>query len=136
MSSPAPWNDARAIIEADGLAGAPVRWPAEPWTLPNPPVLWVAVDMAGDVTEPIEMGPGGGWQETGALYATVFIPQGFGTANARVLAQRIINLFRNRPTGVVTYSRASIGNAEPDTDDGAWWRLLVTVDYRYQDIVS
>lgn len=133
MSSPTPWADVRTAIETDGLGGVPVRWPAEPWSLPNPPALWVAVDMAADVAGPIELGAAG-WQERGYVYATIMVPNGHGTAGARTLAKRIVDLLRLRTPSAIVYDGASIGTADPDTDDGAWWRLQVTIDYRYQDI--
>lgn len=133
MSSPAPWADVRAAIVADGLGGVPIRWPAEPWTLPRPPAMWVSIDMAADVAAPLEIGAAG-WQERGSVYATIMVPQGHGTDAARVLAKRLVDLLRLRTGNPVVYDSASIGTSDPDTDDGAWWRLMVTIDYRYQDI--
>jgi len=134
MSSPAPWDDARAILEAWGTtASVSIRWPNEPFTVPA--VTYASVGMAGDVSQPIEMGRGG-WAETGSLMVDIHVPKGHGTRPARVLAKDIANLFRGRDAAPVTYHNASLGDGAPDESDGAWWVLTVIVDYRYTDTVA
>ena len=135
MSRVAAWDDARSRLESAGL-GVPIHWPNEPFILPEPPALWVSVDMTGDFAAPIELGPNGAWQEDGELVAHVYAPTGTGTRDARVLAGGILDTFRGLLSGAVAYTSGSIGNGVTEETDGAWWRLTVTVAYRYQDHVE
>lgn len=135
MSSPAPWNDARAKLGAAGL-GVPIAWPNEPFSNPEPPALWVAVEMTGDVLAPIELASNGAWQEEGRLYAHVMTPAGWGSDQARALAKSIANVFRGLPPAPVVYYGASIGAGQVADPEGAWWRLTVVIDWRYQDVMT
>lgn len=133
MSSYAPWDDARARLEGAGL-GVPIAWPNEPFGLPNPPSIFISVDMTGNVLAPIEMGPNGGWQEDGELLVEIYTPVGGGSADARTLAKRIVNIFRALPPAPTTYHGASLGSGRSEDIDGNWWRFSIRVDYRYQDV--
>lgn len=140
MSSVAPWDQARALIEGASL-GVPIEWANEvrPALTPDPDgyrPTWIAVDMAADDLAPIEMGPNGAFQEEGYLVVRIFTPRNAGTRDARILAKTIANLFRGRPSGPVIWGRASLGEGTTDDTDGMWWLMTIHVDYRYQDIVS
>jgi len=132
MSSPEPWADARVRIETAGLVPADrVCWPNEAFHQPNGET-WIAVDMSGGLSEPLELG-GGVWQERGRLWMHCFAPTGTGTADLRALAKAAADLFRGLPSGPVVYESAEIGMGEPGDDDGRYWRISVSVEYRYQD---
>lgn len=144
MSSPAPWNDARSRLEAANL-GILLAWPNEAVTLPdasaavspvtNPlPYMWAAVQMTGYTLAPMEVGDGGAWLETGTLFVHIMTPAGWGTDDARTLGKTVANTFRGLPAAPVVYMRASIGDSAAEDEDGAWWRLTVMIDWRYQDI--
>lgn len=142
MSSPAPFNDARTRLEAADL-GITIQWPNETVTLPGPPMsspvsdllpyMWAAVQMTGYTLAPMEVGAGV-WLETGTLYVHIMTPTGFGTDDARTLGKTVANTFRGLPGSSIVYLRASIGDSRAEDEDGAWWRLTVTIDWRYQDI--
>lgn len=134
MSSPAPWNDARTRLTNAAL-GMPIAWPNERFDMPNPTGLWAAVEMTGQSLAPIEIG-NGVWQETGRLYVHVMTPTGWGTDDARALGKTIATTFRGLPGAPMVYLSASIGDGSAEDEDGAWWRLTVTVEWRYQDILS
>lgn len=141
MSSPAPWNDARTRLEAANL-GIALAWPNEDFTPPGPPgnavsdqtpYIWAAVQMTGYTLAPLEVGAGV-WQETGTLYVHIMTPTGWGTDTARAIGKTVANTFRGLPGAPIVYLRASIGDSMSEDPDGAWWRLTVTIDWRYQDI--
>lgn len=142
MSSPAPWNDARAKLQAANL-GIAFAWPNESFTMPPAPgsgpisnelpYMWAAVEMTGFTLAPIEVGAGA-WQETGTLYVHIMTPTGWGTDAARTLGKTVANTFRGLPGAPIVYMRASIGDSAAEDEDGAWWRLTVAIDWRYQDI--
>lgn len=129
MSSPAVWTDARARLEAAALA--PVAWPNEAFAPPEPPGPWIAVEVYGDLSEPIEIG-GGTWQESGTLLLHVMVPTGTGIAAGLALRKAAANLFRGLPPGPVLYDGARFDPGGAD-DDGLWHRLSVGISYRYQD---
>lgn len=131
MSSPVPFNDARAKILAAEL-GVPIAWPNKTFTRPAPPGPWLSVDITSFVLDPIELG-GTVWQEEGTLYVDVFVPAGSGSDAARQLAKTVSNLFRGQYGGPVVYNGGSIGNGSIAEPDGMWWLITVTVQWRYQD---
>ncbi|WP_419900648.1 phage tail terminator-like protein [Roseomonas sp. USHLN139] len=134
MSSPGPWLDARAILEAADL-GVPIEWPNE---LPVDPgeAMWLRVDMVGDSFRPIEMGPTASWSEEGELFVDVLVPKGHGTADARRMAERIAKLFRRLGPRKVVWGRGSIGLGADDENGKAstWWCLPLSLGYRVQDV--
>lgn len=132
MSSPVPWNDARARLDA-AFSTTPVAWPNEQFAHPEPPSIWLAVEMTGDVLAPVELGANV-WQEEGRLLVHVFAPVGTGTEDARTTAKQVANTFRAIASDPIIYLGASIGHGETSDDQGMWWRLTVSVDWRYQDI--
>lgn len=138
MSSPDPWLAVRARIEAGGL-GVPIAWPNEPIAEPDPvadpPPAWIVVEMSGALTSQIEIGAPGSntFQEDGMIWGHVMVPTGTGSLAARQLAKRFANLFRGASFGDVTCTDASIGMGEAGDETGNWWRLSVSVDYRFQD---
>lgn len=135
MSSPAPWLDIRAKVEAAALLPvACVQWPNEPFTQPSGQ-LWMAVEATGDSLAPIELG-GGVWQESGRAYFHIFTPAGWGSSDARQLAKDVSMLFRGLGPSNVVYLGGSIGIGEAADVEGAWWRLSVVIDWRYQDVLT
>lgn len=141
MSSPAPFNDARTRLIAANL-GITLSWPNDLFTEPTPPTnsvadplpyMWAAVQMTGYTLTPIDIGAGA-WQENGTLYVHIMTPTGWGTDAARTLGKTVANTFRGLPGAPMVYTRASIGDSAAEDEDGAWWRLTVTIDWRYQDI--
>jgi hypothetical protein len=139
MSSPAPYNDAVALLQAAGLGVAIHLQNDGTFTEPQPhdpntgaSVLWLAVENTSDILEPIELS-GGAWQEEGTLYVFVMAPAGDGTTAARALAKNVSNVFRNLGPRNVVYLGGSIGLGHVDDADGKWWTLPVSVRWRYQD---
>ncbi len=142
MSSLAPWTDARAKLEAAGL-GISFAWPNEAFDVPARPAsgavsdalpyMWAAVEMTGQTLAPMELA-GGVWLETGTLYVHIMTPTGWGTDDARTVGKAVANVFRGLAAAPVVYLRASIGDGSAEDEDGAWWRLTVAIDWRYQDI--
>jgi hypothetical protein len=129
MSSPAPFNDARARMQAAAL-GYEIEWPNEPFERPNS--IWLAVDAYSDVMEPIELG-GGAWGESGVFMVDIMVPLGWGTDVARQLGKDIANVFRG-VTGEVSYRAANIGSGGRDPERGKFYIIPVRVPWVYQDL--
>lgn len=135
MSSPVPFNDARARLQAADLGGYTFEWPNEPFTAPSPASLWFAVDMTSDMLEPIELG-GGVWVESGTLMVDVIVPLNWGTDVARTAAKAVADAFRGVTSGSLRYRTASIGSGGKDPERGKYWIMTVRVSWEYQDITS
>jgi hypothetical protein len=133
MSSPVPFNDARARLQAASLGGWPFEWPNEPFNDPRPATIWLAVEMVSDIVEPIEMS-GGAWVEEGTLMVDIIVPIGWGTDAARETAKKICNTFRGITSGGISYLTAAIGNGGRDPERGKYWVMPVRITWRYQDI--
>ena len=131
MSSLIPFDDARTKILAANL-GVPIAWPNVTFNKPITPGPWLAVECTSHTIDPIELS-GGVWSEEGTVYVDVFVPTGTGTDAARTLAKSISNIFRGIYTGPVIYNGGSIGNGSISENDGMWWVITVTVQWRYQD---
>jgi hypothetical protein len=136
MSSGRPWEDARGRIEAWATAnGVPVEWPNEPFdrgALADQPFL--SVDMEADHINPLELGDAAAWIESGGLTVAVLVPKDRGSLGARQMAKNVASLFRG-VYGAISYRSASIrsGGAFGQSEDGNFWRLILTVAYDYQD---
>lgn len=139
MASPVPWADAVARITAatgagQPLAGLTVEWPNEAFTRPDQ-APFLSVEMAGDGMGAIEMSGTGAWQERGQLFVHILAPTGTGTTAIRAIAKAVSNLFRNvsAEANALLYERQSIGMGEPEEDDGPWWVMSVSVEWKYTD---
>lgn len=136
MSSPAPFNDIVARLEAAHL-GYPLSLPNVPFRTPNPPTPWLRLSVVSDVLNPIELG-GGVWQENGTAYVEVVVPANSGTLTARGIAKSVADVFRGVPVPAdVVYLGGSIGDGTVQpVPDGIWWGLTVSIDWKYQDITQ
>lgn len=132
--SPTVWADAKARL----IAGAPTAsfaWPNDPYTLAEPPALWVAVETQGEGSRPIELGAAATWMEHGVLYLHVMVPVGAGIDAAMMLRKTLSDLFRN-PAGLaagLSYEGFRWDPMGPATDDGVYRPLSLAIEYRYQD---
>lgn len=136
MSSPGPWGDAKARIQAAAVVpDLMTSWPnlAFQKPAPEPGVAWVAIEMTSTVLEPIELA-GGVWEETGILWVHLFVPWGTGSEYARQLSKDFANVFRSLAPAPTTYLRASFGDGGRDDVDGNWWRMTTSIEWQYQDI--
>ncbi|MFH5927077.1 DUF4128 domain-containing protein [Roseomonas xinghualingensis] len=141
MSSPDVWTDARARIKAAADAlGLPVAWPNEAFPEPQPydpasgaPLHWIAVEISGDLSEPLEIGREGVWEETGMVHLHLMIPTGSGLAAGLAQRKALANAFRGLLPAPVMYRGAIFDPSGPADEDGNWARLSLRVPYSYQD---
>jgi hypothetical protein len=132
-----PWTDFRDKIQAANVIAADrIAYPNVPFQNPEPPGTFIVLEHTGNVLEPIELGPTAVWQEEGQGYVHILVPTGTGTDDARVLAKNVANVFRGLPAADIQYLGASIGSGQAADPDGMWWRITVTIDWRYQDILT
>ena len=140
MASPAAFAAVRALlggslVRPDGPT-VPLAWPNEPFDKPEPPAPWVLVEMSGHLLEAIEIGAASSntWAEQGQVWCHCFVPSASGSDTARAVLKALSDLFRaNNPYRFVVFRAQSIGLGAPGDDDGAWWRLSMSVDWLYAD---
>lgn len=140
MSSLVPWDDAIALLTAANLqyngSAIPIQQSNMNFVQPEPPSMFLSVEMAGQSLAPIELGETHSvWEEKGQLYVHVVVPSGFGSRDARDMAKQIANIYRGLGPRNVVWRRATIGIGGTSDDNGSWWGLTIAVDYSYQDIM-
>ena len=114
----------------------PLAWDNEQFAKPEPPAPFVLVQVTGDLLEQMSIGAesrtGNRWEETGQLLLTVIVPLGTGSVTARTHAEALANLFRGLTLDAsgLEFLDISIGLGRAADDDGPWWSLPVSIDWR------
>jgi hypothetical protein len=134
VSSPVPFDDALAKLQAANL-GYTIALPNEQFDVPEPPAPWLSVSATSTMLAPADLGANV-WQEEGTFYIDVMVPSGSGTSTARTLAKDVANVFRGLGPENVVYLSTAIGSGSVGTDDGLWFCITVSVDWRYQDVLA
>jgi hypothetical protein len=92
--------------------------------------------MSGNELAAMELGPTAAYAERGIIWCHIQCPVGTGTLEIRAIAKQLSNLFRTASIPGMTFGRQSLGGGEPGDDDGLFWRMSLTIDYVYQDVLS
>lgn len=135
MASNTVYDAVRAHLEAFWSA-TPIAWENELFDRPEPAAPWIMVEMVGDLYAQMSIGAGvqseNRWDEEGVLLLHVFVPSGTGASTARAYAKSLADLFRGALLigDSLEFLDASIGMGQPGDDDGLWWRISVSVDWR------
>lgn len=117
--------------------------PADPW----PPVTgggdltaWANLEIIGTGSEIYGQGSPGNqtWLYTGLIHVHVFVPVNSGIELADQYAVAIGEIFRGAkfydgvsPGCYVRTWSPQVGGGGSGSDDGAWWRETMTVDFEY-----
>jgi hypothetical protein len=141
-----PVHDAiKEFLGGAGTSGAwtntPIEWPngSEGTFPPNPPAPWVAMRMTGNIFDQESIGAGDPadnlWDEHGTLWLHVFVRVNTGESGARARAKALAKLFRGRQLldGHLQFGSMSIGMGEPGDDNGNYWRVSASIEWRYQE---
>lgn len=132
MSSLTPYSDARTLLlTANLLPATRVHFANEPFTEPNPPDLWLSVDAYSPDLNMLDIGANM-YREQGIIRILCIAPAGSGTDGLRQLAKDVTTVFRGLGPRNPYYLNAAIGEGLP-SDDGLWFSLPVTVEFRYED---
>lgn len=135
MASPTAF-DAFADRLADWTA-TPVVFENDGYQLPETPTPFVYVEIFGDTYNQDTLGAPGAnmWLETGVAYLHVMVQTGTGSREARALANRLLYLFREQPTGL-TITEMSIGAGDPSRSFGNYFSIAATLTWTRFDITS
>src|SRR3954467_3373536 len=134
MASPAPFNDFRTLLTAANL-GYPIAWPNTNFGAPEPPAPWLSVQAESRTLDPIEI-PARSWSEEGTFYIDVSVPAGTGTDLARTIAKNVANIVRGLGPRDVVYLGGAVSNGGVGEEDGLWWTMTVSIDFRYDDTLA
>lgn len=126
----------------DNWLTTPTQWENEPAIDTNSPTTglpapWVMVEMTGTLYGQQSIGAAtqatNRWDEEGQLWLHVFVPTGTGGHTARLHAKSLADLFRGTTLsgGSLEFGDARIGMGEPGDEDGAWFRISLSIDWRY-----
>lgn len=135
MASDVVYEAVRAFLTA-GWTAAPIAWENEHFDKPNPPAPWLAVELSGTVYAQQSIGAGpqeeNRWDEDGVLWLHVFVPAGTGSSTARGYAKALADIFRGALLidETLEFMDASIGMGEAGDNNGNWWRVSVSIDWR------
>jgi hypothetical protein len=135
MASGTVYDAIKGYLEAQWTTTT-IAWENESFTKPEPPAAWLMVEMTGDLYAQMSIGAGvqseNRWDEEGVLLLHVYVPSGTGASTARAYAKSLADLFRGALLldDSLEFLDASIGMGQPGDDDGMWWRISVSVDWR------
>lgn len=125
------------IDTAGAWSDAPLRYPNEAFTPPDGP--WVDFEIEGSLFGQQSIGEhvqaDNRWDEEGRIWLHVMVPTGSGGARARGAAKRIAGLFRGKTllSNQLEFLDASIGAGSPGDENGAWFMISVSIDWRHWD---
>ncbi len=120
------WSETDIAYENDGF---------EP---PDTQEPFVYVEVVGDVIEQDTFGDPGAneWVEEGAVYLHVMVPNGTGSRDARGIAKRLTDLFREVPIGTMHFERMSIGSGDPGRNFPNFWAMTASIGWYRRDITG
>lgn len=132
-----------ARLETMKPAGLPIAWPNQP----RPevvdgnglPIAWAYAEVTGTTSRIHGVGVPGDHVvvDDGLIIATVFVPDGGGTAQAFTLAGQIGEIFRVKqfydaePGVCVRTWTPRISGGDAGSDDGMWFAVAVTIPFEF-----
>lgn len=133
MSSWIPYSDACDLIMAANLLPTDcVHLANEPYQEPSPPDLFITIDAYSPHINMLDIGAEV-YQEQGVIRVLCVAPAGTGTEAVRTLAKDVANVFRDLPPRNPYYLACSIGEGS-HAENGMWYAIPVSIDFRYGDI--
>ncbi|MBY0432250.1 MAG: DUF4128 domain-containing protein [Rhodospirillales bacterium] len=130
MASDLPFTVIRTVVDSEWTLTS-VSWPNEPFTRPSGLEPWISIEFPVSNWAPIEIG-GATWNECGVLWAHVYVRDGSGTLEGRILARRFLGLFRGRAEGGVSFGAATIGH-EGRAEHDPYWVISASVTWNSQE---
>ncbi|MCV9960733.1 phage tail terminator-like protein [Pararhizobium sp. BT-229] len=137
MASPEAFDAISNTLEAS-WAETSVLYENDPLEDPDTQAAFVYVEIVGDLYDQDTFGAPGQneWVEEGAVYLHVMVPNGTGSREARAIAKRLTNLFREIPIGTMHFERMSIGSGEPGRDFPNYFAMTATIGWNRRDITG
>jgi hypothetical protein len=120
------WSETDVLYENDAIED------------PDSQTAFVYAEIVGDLFEQDTFGAPGQneWVEDGAIYLHVMVPNGTGSREARSIAKRLSDLFRERPAAGVNFGRMSIGSGDPGRSFPNFYAMTLTIGFDRRDITG
>jgi len=136
MSSTAAYDAIKARLNS--WTTTPVVYEDPFYELPGTPAPFVFVEIFGTSFDQETAGAPGNnmWREDGVAYLNVMIPSGMSSRDARVIADGLVALFRERQAGSVRINEMDIGKGEPGAQFAQYWAMTVTLYWHRYDITT
>ena len=135
MSSPSTYDAFAARLAA--FTGATVVFENEDYeTEAQTPFVYVEIVGSTYSQDTFGAPQANMWLEQGITYLHVMTPNGTGSRAARVLANDLLQLFREQPIGELFMPEMSIGAGEPGKDFANYFALTATIEWQRRDITS
>lgn len=121
---------------ASGWTTCPIAYPNDNFELPNPPSPFVVFEISGDVYGQQSIGAvpqsANRWDEAGRIWLHVMTPRATGNSAPRGAAKQLAKLFRGLTllSNGLEFLDASIGEGQPGSEDGNWFRISVNIRWR------
>lgn len=134
MASSAVYAAVKGLLEAS-WATTPLAFENENFTRNGGP--FVMLEISGTLYGQQSIGAGSGqanrWDEEGVIYLHIMVPTGTGAMDARNYAKSLANIFRGTTLlgDNLEFMDASIGMGDLADEEGIYWRITLTVDWRY-----
>lgn len=137
MSSTAAFDAIKARLDAE-WAETDVVYEDPFYALPDTPAPFVFVEIFGTSFDQETMGAPGNnmWLEEGVAYLHVMTPSGTSSRDARVMADQLLALFRERPAGGLRITESDIGKGEPGAQFAQYWAMTVSLYWHRYDITT
>ncbi|RWF66844.1 phage tail terminator-like protein [Mesorhizobium sp.] len=135
MSSVASFD----LIEArlrDQWSTTPLVFENEDHPLPDEPAPFVYVEMWGIPGGFDQASIGSGarddnlWREHGTLDLHVMVPNNTGSRAGRTYAGQLIDIFRGKDLGTLTFLEASVGEGKPGREFANYWAMTASISWR------
>lgn len=125
--------ETRALIEGANL-GVTIKWPNEGFDLPEPPALYLAVEISSGQDRPMEIGGANvTWEAGGLIWCHVMVPNNSGYQAAFQMQDQLAALFRDTgATQNVVFDQIRDDPGDYGGQNGNYWRSSVSVDWRLQ----
>lgn len=130
--------DVVAVL-ADAETGnpPPFRFSNEPFTKPEPPAPWIAVDLTRVLYGQESIGASeqkdNRWDANGDLSIRVLVASGTGADRAWELAEAIADIFRGLTLfgGDLEFGFAFTDEGGPSEEEGNWYELPIIIKWRH-----
>lgn len=124
------WIEARARLAAAGPGlGVRFSWPNEDFETDGD--IFVAVEIEGGSSSPMEVGRGGPWDEDGAILCFVTVPQGIGVDDGLRVRDLIETVLLSPPPTQAEFVRVD-KDMGGRSEDGGWFSLPLRAAFRIE----
>jgi hypothetical protein len=134
MSSPQAFDAVVGVLQFS-WAESTIVYENDPLPTLQDQEYFIYAEIVGDQLAQDTFGAPGQneWVEDGAIYLHVMVPNGTGSREARGIAKRLSDLFREIPADGVNFGRMSIGSGDPGRSFPNYYAMTLTIGFERRD---